>query len=419
MKFMQARAMQLAGVMLLGWAMGSNAYAQQTCQVILDGGVQEQTIFAGQTINAGTVTLEVSGQDLVVTYNTIDGWELTEAHLWVGDDLADLPRTRNGNPQIGRFPYNSGDITGATEYSFTVPVAELNFTCPADDTQFLAAAHSALRRPDGSGGYQTETGWADGDRIVPRGNWATFFDFTLGCDCDDGDGDGDGDTVMCETAYAFGETELDDIPDLTNGGTITNHFGWQIGPVDVGTFSFSDLFAGAGNNRIDVAEQTGFISYDYFQAGDSCFVEVFYDTSAAQSTLGNWFLRQTHLYADTSIVQTGAPGQFGNTHEGLSDGTTIDFFSVEIPAGRLGCDPVYLVAHAEVCYVVGGGDGGDGDGGIGGGDGDGGIGGGDGGGDGDGGIIVVGGADSSLPGNGNGQGNGNAVGHGRGNGRGR
>ena len=42
-----------------------------------------------------------------------------------------------------------------------------------------------------------ETAWGDGDRFVDRGNWATYFTYTI-C-CDDGNGNGD-----CRTETAFG-----------------------------------------------------------------------------------------------------------------------------------------------------------------------------------------------------------------------
>ena len=83
------------------------------------------TLYAGQTIDSGTVCISVDnttdtagecGQEgalgtVNVEYTTSNGWELVEAHLAVGDDLSDIPTTRKGNPKIGNFPYHSGDIT--------------------------------------------------------------------------------------------------------------------------------------------------------------------------------------------------------------------------------------------------------------------------------------------------------------------
>jgi hypothetical protein len=84
---------------------GVNGQAGDTCT----------TLYAGQTIDAGTVCSSVNGDNLDVTFTTTGGWELEEAHLWVGTKLSDMPQTKKGNPKIGNFPYNSGDISGSTE----------------------------------------------------------------------------------------------------------------------------------------------------------------------------------------------------------------------------------------------------------------------------------------------------------------
>ena len=84
--------------------------------VVGDGGSATKCVdlIAGQSIDAGDICLTVNGTNLEVSYTTQDGWELEEAHLWTGTALADMPQTRKGNPKIGNFPHNSGDITGAT-----------------------------------------------------------------------------------------------------------------------------------------------------------------------------------------------------------------------------------------------------------------------------------------------------------------
>ncbi|GAB4183065.1 MAG: hypothetical protein Tsb002_05070 [Wenzhouxiangellaceae bacterium] len=281
-----------------------------------------------------------------VTYQTIDGWELTETHMWLGEDIADMPQARNGNPKVGNFPYHSGDITGATSYVFTVPLAEIGFNCPAsDDTLYYIAAHAAMRKDDGAGGYQTETGWAEGERIVERGNWAMTFNFTLSCDCAGGE-----DPVSCETAFAFGQTQLNMIPDLLNGGFITTRWGWQLGAVQPGDSGEADIWAGAGNNNTGVAEHVGILSYEYFGGDGLCSVNVTYDFSRAQSSLVSWFMEATHLYVGTEQIQTAAPGQFGNQHESLNQ-AFFDAYNLQWDSGVFGCEPIYLVAHAEACYL--------------------------------------------------------------------
>ncbi|HIK62256.1 MAG TPA: hypothetical protein EYF98_16390 [Planctomycetes bacterium] len=163
-------------------AFSGKAFSQ--CVVTTNGsGIQCATLFAGQTIDAGNVCIEIVGTDLVISYNTSGGWELIETHVWVGSNLSNMPQTQSGNPQLGNFPYLSGDITGATSWSVNIALGSLNFSCPGPNTTFYVAAHAALRLPDGSGGFQTETGWSDGDRFVQAGSWATYTTINLSCDC--------------------------------------------------------------------------------------------------------------------------------------------------------------------------------------------------------------------------------------------
>lgn len=163
-----------------------------------DGSASCFTLYAGQTVDAGKVCLTVDNEVdtaascgkigakgvVKVTYTTKDGWELTEAHLAAGDSLADIPANKKGNPKIGNFPYNSGDITGATSQTFSVPLCTFGLdgsyeTC--DPVNGFFAAHAALRRDNGDGTYQTETGWADGQAFTSKGSWAQFFNFKLEC----------------------------------------------------------------------------------------------------------------------------------------------------------------------------------------------------------------------------------------------
>jgi hypothetical protein len=164
--------------------------------VAAEGGVQVQTLWAGQHIDAGTVSVDVAGSDLVVTYDTANGWSLDEVHLWVGDDRADMPQNRRGSPKIGRFPYADENLGGLTSYSFSVPLGSLGISCPADlsDREIYIAAHAVVSNASGG----SETAWGDGTRFAPRGMWGMYFSTTFECGCDD--------TApvsqSCETAFA-------------------------------------------------------------------------------------------------------------------------------------------------------------------------------------------------------------------------
>jgi hypothetical protein len=278
-----------------------------------------QTLYAGQSIDAGTVCVEVSGDNLLVRYETKDGWELTEAHLWVGDDLADMPQTKKGNPKVGNFPYHAGSITESNLYEFTIPLLDLggdDFATSLCDQTFLVAAHASLRKDNGSGGSQTETGWAYGTRMVPRGNWATYFNFVFSCD-DTG--------VECETAFAFGDKELWDITD-------TNRWGWQI-TVNLEDDITTEIYAGAGQNDTTKGTHVGNLHISYVSGSLTVEYEMFEDFT----------MTEYHLYVGSKDTTTASPGEFPYTNDNLG-GITSESFDILISGQK-----IYIVAHAVVC----------------------------------------------------------------------
>jgi hypothetical protein len=287
---------------------------------------QTVTLYAGQTIEVGSVSLSIEGTDLHVTYTMAGGWELTETHLWIGESLAGMPQTKAGNPTIGNFPWKSGDITDATTYTFVVPIG--SFTSAPCNTMFYAAAHASVRKDTGGGSYQTETAWAGSDPLVGQGSWATYFTFTLICDSWEEPEGG------CETAFAYGGEKATTFTDLIG----TPRWGWSNGPLIEGDYAF-DIYAGAGRNDLDRGTLVGTLTVHYADG-----------TATVTYALSEGFtLSETHLYAGTATmpvkkkdVPTFAPGQYGNNHD--LDAATGDTFTVEGLSGD-----IYIVAHAVVC----------------------------------------------------------------------
>jgi hypothetical protein len=312
---------------------GVNGTAGQYCTVL----------FGGQTIDAGSVCVEVidngDTEDLCITYTTTGGWELVEAHLWVGGALVDMPQNRKGNPQVGLFPYHSGDITGETTYTFHVDLAEFGGEDGLCGEELLAAAHAALRKDNGDGTYQTETGWGDGDRMVDRGNWATYFgiEFTCGA-VPPGYKSETAFAYNCVTDYRTCFIGMDD----GQGGTF-NRWGWTNGPLGEGTYYF-DIYAGAGQCDISKGTLVGLLTVDY----DGTTAVVTYNTC------GGYTMTETHLYVGNDPLPwydhpqdpsksgwTIAPGQYPYIHEGLPT-VQQDIHTVSVTG------EIYVVAHAVV-----------------------------------------------------------------------
>jgi hypothetical protein len=340
-------------------AFGTGAYA--ACVKLVDGstGIQTEILYAGQTIEAGTISMEVveilnennnPEEHLSITYETTGGWQLQETHVWVGADLADMPQTRQGNPKIGNFPYQSGDITGQTTHTETVPLNLLGFSCPGDDKSYYVAAHAAVQLVDDGGNVmQTETGWSDGDRYVERGMWGTYSTTTLTCDC----------TITeppvvgggCETAFAYsGGTNAtgDDITnsflDIIAEGTEFNRWGWSNGTISAGIYTW-DIYAGAGQSDITKGTLVGTLTVDY----DNTLTGSALVTYAMDAP---YYMEENHLYVGSEILPrdvngefTVAPGQYPSKHEELTGlDTSYSDSHVVTASGE-----VYVVAHATVC----------------------------------------------------------------------
>lgn len=149
-------------------------------------GAEVFTLYAGQTIEAGTVTVSNTDDTLVVTYATSDGWSLDETHLHVACSLDDVPQTPSGNPKVGKFDHSGTHASGTTSTSYEIPLADIDcFTGCGDD--LVIAAHAVVEKDDGTGGTQSETGWGDGDDF-PGASWATYIGYEVAC-CDDDTGD--------------------------------------------------------------------------------------------------------------------------------------------------------------------------------------------------------------------------------------
>ena len=136
---------------------------------------EEVTLIAGQSINAGTVTVYNDANYIYVTYTTANGWLLTQTHLYVGD-CALIPVNNPGNPIPGQFPY-SGTHNNITTYTYQIPISKI----PAGSCGCIAA-HAVVVQVNGSNQViNQQTAWGNGTRInMTGGNWGMKFDY---CSC--------------------------------------------------------------------------------------------------------------------------------------------------------------------------------------------------------------------------------------------
>jgi hypothetical protein len=171
-----------ASVVLLAlFSLAGPALAADVC-----GTATVTTLYAGQTINAGTVTVSNDASSLYVEFSTSNGWHLTESHLAIATSLAGIPQTKSGNPKIGNFPYKRTYEPPVTSDTYVFSLDQLavslgldRFTCGS--TSLVIAAHAVVVQLDGNGGViSRETGWGAGSGF-PGANWATYFGYTIQC----------------------------------------------------------------------------------------------------------------------------------------------------------------------------------------------------------------------------------------------
>ena len=73
-------------------------------------------LIAGQTIDAGDVSVWNDGTHLFVRFETTGDWAIRSTHLHVATALEDIPQTKKGLPKQGRFDYNTPHDPPVAEY---------------------------------------------------------------------------------------------------------------------------------------------------------------------------------------------------------------------------------------------------------------------------------------------------------------
>ncbi len=149
-------------------------YNYQKCQEIFrisnmngSAGDTSITLIAGRSQTVGDVCATMTDSSIWLTVSTIDGWEMTELHLWAGTQVDMMPRTRKGNPKVGHFPIHAFESPAVTTYTVEIPWSDFSST-------MYTAIHVEVLKSNGDGTFQIEGAWADGARIVEKGNWATY-----------------------------------------------------------------------------------------------------------------------------------------------------------------------------------------------------------------------------------------------------
>jgi len=329
-------AIAFAIVSLVTPASMGSASAQTTC------GTTTWTLWAGQTINVGTLTVENDATNVYITYalsaaQISAGATFGTLHLWIGNDLNNLPKNGQGIPIPGQFPYQY-DASGMTSYTFVIPFTNLEIqdvksACPL---QLYVVAHGEVNNVNGQGGDpQTAFG---GDQTGSGPRWWFYAQYSVCCDIPDQPPP----TILaCTTAFGKGnwvwvtssKANPENLPSLD---LIKSRWGWALRLTSPGTYVL-DLWAGAGLNDTSKGKLAGNVTVEW----NGTVATVTYNTT------GGYSLREVHIYAKDAKPTTTAPGQYGFTE--YFDPTVTTFSHSFVLEDLDGTPGVWLIAHAVVC----------------------------------------------------------------------
>jgi hypothetical protein len=147
-------------------------------------GLYAMTLFADQTIDAGTVSVWNSPKKLMIQVETSDDWRIVEAQIYAGyPDIDPIP-TRRGNPVLGKFPYKKEYETPVPKHMLTLDLKEdLGFSWGSQYWDLRApalAVHVDLVILDESGGVVREEGaWAFGPYEFEGEQWGWWTTYGL------------------------------------------------------------------------------------------------------------------------------------------------------------------------------------------------------------------------------------------------
>lgn len=286
----------------------------------------ETVLYAGQTIDAGTLTVTNDANNLYVTYNLKNDWYLKEVHLYVGD-CGEIPVNKKGNPVLGHFPYvMSFTYPYPTSYSETIPLDELG-EC------FCISAHATIGRMNSEGEEESQTAFGGGNHEFDGNRWGYFFDYCVK-ECDNEE------ESSCETAFAGPSDDCF----LDHG---FNRWGWRF------TFSKTELMspisysllAGAAHCDETKGTDVGKVIFSYNSISDELTVDI--------STYSGFTLDESHVWINDSSINwpinssgsdTVAPGQYGNQHD--LDKASSDSYVFDVSSFG---EHINLIVHAVVC----------------------------------------------------------------------
>ena len=286
------------------------------------------TLYAGQDIDVGTVSVWNDDTTLYVKYETTGDWVMTETHLAVAEELDDIPQTRKGNPIPGRFEYKMEHDPAVQAFTYAIPLGTWE-SCDIHD--LVIAAHAKVVRPiDGCdeivwqiGDVETNDCSGDLTNYANEFNWmkangSGYID-PVG-DCEMGPGLNDNEPAFTDT-FIVGTTPVNEFPynsNLVRGYATDFDVQWN-GELLFGGLLNISWSPGSSATEKKVVSGDGISSKTLTAAGSS------------QSGQG-WFMNKYPLVEHSITVGPLADGDHTiNLQHTKGDGTFWDWITLEKP----------------------------------------------------------------------------------------
>ncbi len=144
----------------------------------------ETPLYAGQTIDAGKVSVWNSRENLNIRIQPSGEWLINEVHVFVGTDQDAIPTTE-GNPVPGKFPYKKEFSNPVQNHTTVVHLSDdmgFNWGAPWEDERIqYVAVHVDLVKLDKITGKVTaeEGAWAFGPKKFEGSQWGWWFDYEM------------------------------------------------------------------------------------------------------------------------------------------------------------------------------------------------------------------------------------------------
>ena len=259
----------------------------------------EYELLAGQSIDAGTVTITTDGEFFTITVNGLS--IISDVHVYVYAEGDALPTKR---PVPGQAPYKLENVNDTTA-SLDIPVG--------DGAAYTFAIHVAFTDVENdTTGVAGETAYAADQDAVFNGKGAWFYLVAFNVvECVEEPVDAPvlfiaahAALTNSETAWALGQYSF-----IDEG--IGKKWGWFLSVDTYGTHTF-DIYYGAGGNSLTAGTLIGTLTVEYELEQ----VTVTY-------TLTQPLLDDVQVFAGYEAPTTGAPGQYDYKVEGLNGVYTV------------------------------------------------------------------------------------------------